>query len=148
MVPGADPSPCPPMAAIALTSLALSPRVCGVSRPSRPPFRSFERSPWVVRKGGLEPPRAAPPAPKAGASTNSATFARSRPGGRCGVPFPRTAAAFAERAIIADAGTVAKAPAAAKTRPSRRCRAFATSAGCRHVRSTDGGIIRSASRNS
>ena len=29
----------------------------------------------VVRKGGLEPPRVAPPAPKAGASTNSATFA-------------------------------------------------------------------------
>ena len=28
-----------------------------------------------MRKGGLEPPRAAPPAPKAGASTNSATFA-------------------------------------------------------------------------
>ena len=29
----------------------------------------------VVRKGGLEPPRLSPPAPKAGASTNSATFA-------------------------------------------------------------------------
>ncbi len=33
----------------------------------------------VVRKGGLEPPRGAPPAPKAGASTNSATFAARRP---------------------------------------------------------------------
>src|SRR3546814_1399064 len=30
---------------------------------------------WVVRNGGLEPPRLAAPAPKAGASTNSATFA-------------------------------------------------------------------------
>ena len=29
----------------------------------------------MVRKGGLEPPRGVPPAPKAGASTNSATFA-------------------------------------------------------------------------
>ena len=29
----------------------------------------------MVRKGGLEPPRAVPPEPKSGASTNSATFA-------------------------------------------------------------------------
>src|SRR6185295_15437471 len=43
----------------------------------------------MVRKGGLEPPRAAPPAPKAGASTNSATFAYAarRVGERSGVQF-------------------------------------------------------------
>src|SRR5437762_13709978 len=39
----------------------------------RPKFESDPN--FMVRKGGLEPPRAAPPAPKAGASTNSATFA-------------------------------------------------------------------------
>src|SRR5262245_37541085 len=81
----------------------------------------------LVRKGGLEPPRAAPPAPKAGASTDSATFASRRPAAfrrtharesqpaapfarvrfavpACGVESP--AAAFAERAIIADAAGV------------------------------------------
>ena len=31
----------------------------------------------MVRKGGLEPPRPGPPDPKSGASTSSATFARS-----------------------------------------------------------------------
>src|SRR3546814_13514275 len=38
-------------------------------------LRGAEPARWVVRKGGLEPPRLAAPAPKAGASTNSATFA-------------------------------------------------------------------------
>src|SRR3546814_12390463 len=39
--------------------------------------RGAEPARWVVRKGGLEPPRLAAPAPKAGASANSATFAIS-----------------------------------------------------------------------
>src|SRR3546814_2737522 len=38
-------------------------------------LRGAEPARWVVRKGGLEHPRLAAPAPKAGASTNSATFA-------------------------------------------------------------------------
>ena len=53
----------------------------------------------VVRKGGLEPPRAAPPAPKAGASTNSATFATS---GVRVAKFGRREAASAERVTIAE----------------------------------------------
>src|SRR3546814_10629785 len=40
-------------------------------------LRGAEPARWVVRKGGLEPPRLAAPAPKAGASTSSATFAIS-----------------------------------------------------------------------
>jgi hypothetical protein len=32
---------------------------------------------WMVRKGGLEPPRLTAPDPKSGASANSATFARA-----------------------------------------------------------------------
>src|SRR3546814_642173 len=47
-----------------------------VSRPLQGErLRGAEPARWVVRKGGLEPPRLAAPAPKAGASTNSATFA-------------------------------------------------------------------------
>src|SRR3546814_5399835 len=49
-----------------------------VSRPLQGErLRGAEPARWVVRKGGLEPPRLAAPAPKAGASTSSATFAIS-----------------------------------------------------------------------
>src|SRR3546814_4191786 len=48
-----------------------------VSRPLQGErLRGAEPARWVVRKGGLEPPRLAAPAPKAGASTSSATLDR------------------------------------------------------------------------
>ena len=53
--------------------------------------RARSMSALLVRKGGLEPPRAAPPAPKAGASTNSATFAMRR-GALAGDPAAGSAA--------------------------------------------------------
>src|SRR4029453_9850758 len=67
----------------------------------------------VVRKGGLEPPRAAPPAPKAGASTNSATLAdlprTFHQAAACYASYTTAvrqtpAASFAERASIAQRG--------------------------------------------
>src|SRR5258708_24900837 len=60
----------------------------------------------LVRKGGLEPPRAAPPAPKAGASTNSATFAscsRRRQTNKysrsCDLPPPNAATGGADHSL-------------------------------------------------
>src|SRR3546814_6888055 len=51
-----------------------------VSRPLQGErLRGAEPARWVVRKGGLEPPRLAAPAPKAGASPSSATFEISAP---------------------------------------------------------------------
>ena len=70
----------------------------------------------VVRKGGLEPPRAAPPAPKAGASTNSATFACSActASAACSTSgFSKPAASSAERVSIAQSGAPAVTHAAA-----------------------------------
>src|SRR5690606_10160759 len=60
-----------------------SPRGSGVRMPAREDTRTCPNgtctAPGVVRKAGLEPARLAAPAPKAGASTSSATFALPAP---------------------------------------------------------------------